>query len=102
MLAGDGVALAGLRLVNGRAAAGAGPDGGCVLVAAASAAVANCSLANCTAERHCGGIAVNATGGGGIGGGSGAGLSLAAVDILLAPRWSWADSWLLYCAACHK
>jgi hypothetical protein len=75
-----------------------------VLVAAASAAVANCSLANCTAERpgHCGGIAVNATGGGGIGGGSGAGLSLAAVDILLAPRWSWADSWLLYCAACHK
>jgi len=35
VLAGDGVALAGLRLVNGLAAAGAGPMagvGGCVLV----------------------------------------------------------------------
>jgi hypothetical protein len=71
-------------------------------LAATSAAVANCWIANCTAERHGGGIAVNDTGGVGCGGGSGAGLSLAAVDILLAPRWSWADSWLLYCAACHK
>jgi hypothetical protein len=82
VLAGDGIALAaGLRLVNGRDAAprrrrARGPTagvGGCVLVAAASAAAANCSLASCTAERHGGGIAVNATGGGGSGGGSGAG-----------------------------
>ena len=60
--------------------AGARPAA-CLSLAATSAAVANCWIANCTAERHGGGITINDTGGVGCGGGSGAGLSLAAVDM---------------------
>ncbi len=63
VLAGDGAALVGLRLVNGHAADAADPDGGCVLAIAPRAGVRNSTLANCTAARHGGGITANASAG---------------------------------------